>query len=137
MSIIKVSRRALAWISRAECSLWQARFTGRAGQLQSIQGEPVRAQERRKALPFRLSGLARLVFGPTVKRRVAEDIGRALLRARQRISRIAPPVIGIDSFGEVPLVIMIDVYRRLERKAHADVSGGGGIADTQPRHREY
>lgn len=26
---------------------------------------------------------------------------------------------------------------RRERKAHADVSGGGGVADTQPRYREY
>src|SRR5580693_10073823 len=96
----------------------------------------MRAQERRKRLPFRLSGLPRLVFRPTVKRRIAKDIGRALLLARQRVSRIATPVIGVDSFGETPPVIKVHVHGRLERKAHADVSGGGGIADAQPRYRK-
>src|SRR4051812_35585344 len=137
MSIIKVSRRALARISRAECSLWQARFTGRAGQARSIQGKAARAQEARKTLAFGVSGLPRLVFRPTVKRRVTKDIGRTLLLARQRVSRIAAPVIVINSSSEAPLVIMVHVHGRRERKAHADMSGGGGIADTQPCYREY
>src|ERR1700732_2156999 len=96
----------------------------------------MRAQERGKRLSFRLSGLPRLVFRPTVKRCMPKDIGRALLLGRQRVSRIAAPVIGIDSFGETLLVIKVHVHGGLERKAHADMSGGGRVADAQSRYRE-
>ena len=59
----------------------------------------------RKALAFGLGSLPRLVLRPAIERRVPEVFRRALLLARDRISRITAAIIGVDRFGEGLIVV--------------------------------
>ena len=70
-----------------------------------IQSEAAGPQINRKALALGSGSLPCLVLRPPVEGRIAEIVRRALLLARQPISRVAAAVVGVDGFGEVPIVI--------------------------------
>src|SRR6266852_5362943 len=66
-----------------------------------------------------------------------ENLRRPLLLPRDRVSLVAPDVVGVDGLAEMCVVVAVGVKYDLERQAHADVARGSGIAGAEPGHGEH
>src|SRR5205085_10466416 len=101
-----------------------------------VEGKAAGPEPGGKADAFGGHLLPRLVLRPAVKFARAKALRRALA-VLDRMARVAPPVVAVDRGREAAVVVTVDMNTRLQGQAHADKSGLGGVAETQPRHREH
>ena len=102
----------------------------------SIEAESVGTQIGRECRAFGLGGLAGLVLGPAVERRLAKFGVGPLLLAWNGVQGIPPAVVIVDSARQFPVVVAVAVGRDAARQAQADVALGLRITETEPCDRE-
>src|SRR5215208_664456 len=100
----------------------------------SIECEALRSHGGSEAATLSSGRLARLVFGPAIEVRIAEDLRRALFFSRRSMASCSPLIVSIHQLGQPGIVIRISVGCYGERKPHADMTGRDRITDAKARN---
>src|SRR5215213_3353214 len=113
------------------CWLCGGRRVTTSAAASSIECEALRSDGGSEAATLASGRLARLVFGPAIEVRIAEDLPIALFLSRRSMASCSPLIVSIHQLGQPGIVILIRVGCYGERKPHADMTGRDRITDAK------